>query len=189
MCAYGAAWLKPTSVVGTLPQLGKLERRCPGGLRHVILQGTVSFVENGVRTNCWRTSLAGRYPPRLCRAWAALAEAAAPPAARIDDKGPALSEWWERSLASCQDLPPPDRCVVPAPLVDRRPLEWPRPDRQCWGRSFDEELEIARAHRAGLRHRSPASQSTRPPPRRQVDRLLTSTASSTSHAARLHQGL
>ena len=94
MCAYGAAWLKPTTVVGTLPGIANLERRCPGGLRHVILQGTVTFVENGKKENCWRTSLAGRYPPRLCRAWAAIADAAAPASARADGGEAPLSEWW-----------------------------------------------------------------------------------------------
>ena len=47
MCAYGAAWLKPTTVVGTLPGFTNLGRCCPGGLRHVIFQGIVTFVENG----------------------------------------------------------------------------------------------------------------------------------------------
>ena len=147
MCAYGAAWLKPTTVVGTLP---------------------VTFVENGKKENCWRTSLAGRYPPRLCRAWAALADAAAPANARADGGEAPLSEWWERGLAACQDFPPPERCVVPTALVDRRLLERPRPDRQCWGRSYREEIELARAHRAGLRHRAAARRPARPPPRRQA---------------------
>eukprot|EP00973_Karenia_brevis_P063126 8776197-Karenia_brevis.AAC.1 len=39
-CAYGAAWKKPTTWKGNVPGLEKLSKRCPGNIKHVVLQGT-----------------------------------------------------------------------------------------------------------------------------------------------------
>jgi len=42
------------------------------------------------------------------------------------------------------------------PLVDQRLLERLRPDRRCWGLGYDEEIELTRARRPGLRHHATA---------------------------------
>eukprot|EP00972_Heterocapsa_arctica_P046190 6814762-Heterocapsa_arctica.AAC.1 len=47
----------------------------------------------------WRTALAGVYPPGLCRAWARVAKAAAPPGALRPsgrDGLPDLARWEDR---------------------------------------------------------------------------------------------
>eukprot|EP00972_Heterocapsa_arctica_P021498 3162845-Heterocapsa_arctica.AAC.1 len=37
-CAYGSCFKKPTSLLGTLPGMSKLQRRCAGGHWHEHLQ-------------------------------------------------------------------------------------------------------------------------------------------------------
>ncbi|CAK0835822.1 unnamed protein product, partial [Prorocentrum cordatum] len=41
MCAFGAAWKKPTLLVGNLQGLERMEARCPRHARHVVLQGVL----------------------------------------------------------------------------------------------------------------------------------------------------
>ena len=71
--------MKPTTLLGTLPGLDALGRRCKGNHWHEHLQGTVAIpLKEGGHKTSWRTSLAGRYNPNLCRAWAQIARQAAP---------------------------------------------------------------------------------------------------------------
>ena len=63
LCAYGAAWKKPTGLSSNVPGFASAIRRCPGCRRHVALQCTV-FVE-GAGWH-WRTSYAAAYPPASC---------------------------------------------------------------------------------------------------------------------------
>jgi len=95
MCAYGAHYKKATGIVGTLPGLSGLQRLCTGGHTHEYLQGTVRTAEGSK----WKSALAGRYPPALCRAWARVARAAAPPGARRSDGSPHAA-WWGARLAA-----------------------------------------------------------------------------------------
>ncbi|CAK0903481.1 unnamed protein product, partial [Prorocentrum cordatum] len=75
MCSYGAAWRKPTRLVGTLEGLERMGQLCPGHGRHVVLQGSVHLPGTGWR---WRTSFASVYPLRFCRRLAGLCWDAAP---------------------------------------------------------------------------------------------------------------
>ena len=77
MCAYGARYLKWTSIATTLPELQVLSRRCCCSIPHEILQGKVRH--SGVWV--WKTSLARCYPPALALAVAACLVSCAPPPA------------------------------------------------------------------------------------------------------------
>ena len=97
MCCFDAAWKKPTRLVGTLPLLELLGGRCPGHPRHVRLQGVVEV--EGKRL--WRTKFAAAYPPRLCRAVAAVAGDAAPRSAwRRPGEAEELACWEQRLAAA-----------------------------------------------------------------------------------------
>ena len=75
----GACYLKPTRLMGTLPDLESLGGGCMCQLPHEHLQGMTVFEDaSGKRTSIWKTSLAGRCPPLLCRAAARLISRAAP---------------------------------------------------------------------------------------------------------------
>ena len=94
-CRFGTPWLKPTCLVGSLPGLHSLALRCHGCPRHLHLCGKV---EDWTGRQRWLTSLAGAYPPALCRLWAKVAGASAPSCAwrRADDTR--MSSEWEADL-------------------------------------------------------------------------------------------
>ena len=62
---------------------------------HEHLEGTVGIIENGQLVRKWKTSLAGRYVPQLCRAWAALLRLHAPVGAIPAVKRPGLETCWQ----------------------------------------------------------------------------------------------
>lgn len=72
---YGAHYIMPTRIIGTLPHLESLARRCQGGHAHDRLQGIVEVSSGCTSQRLWATSLAAAYPPALARAWAELAAA------------------------------------------------------------------------------------------------------------------
>ena len=78
MCAFGTPYQKYTRFSGTLPGLDSLNRVCCCGLPHEHLQGLVRVVHDGKPKWVWKTSLAGRYPARLCQAFTKILAAAAP---------------------------------------------------------------------------------------------------------------
>ena len=98
-CEYGARYLKPTELRGTLPGLHLLSRRCRGGHFHERLQGTVQMC--GIRT--WRTSLSGKYAPLLCQKRAAVLSDAAERTcfARDSREVQVGMDRLERDLCSC----------------------------------------------------------------------------------------
>jgi hypothetical protein len=167
MCAYGAAFKKPTAIVGTLPSLDGFARHCPGGLRHVQLQGTVTIENEVGRKSHWRTSLAGAYPPQFCRDLATRYAAAAPPRSFVLPGEPTLSDWWERSLVAAGGLEQPRRCVGTPALRADQLLEWEDCVKQWGGLPVAEERLVAKAHREGLRlHAADARRASRAAPRR-----------------------
>ena len=148
MCAYGAAWKKPTGLCSNLPNFADAVRRCPGCQQHVILQGSV-FVEGiGWR---WRTSYAAAYPPALCRAVARVLGDSAPPSAFCRPNEQLLAPAWEDELwraAGGAEAGPGD--AVALPLLPRRAtLGWERASRSWDGVDLGKELGILRAHRGG----------------------------------------
>lgn len=85
MCAY------TTRLCGTLPCLHHLHRRCSCVLPHERLQGLAHFEQSDRRVSAvWKTTLAGRYPPRLCREVVRVARLSAPhgAAAKADESNP-----------------------------------------------------------------------------------------------------
>ena len=103
LCAFGTPFKKPTRFAGTLPGLGALTRECTcTDLHPVVLQGRVRLRSG--RT-CWLSSLGGAYPPRLSRAFAELAVAAAPSSAHRRSAEPRLDERWERAMAAAARAP------------------------------------------------------------------------------------
>ena len=127
-CQYGAPYLKPTVFAGSLPGLSLLSRYCSGGHCHERLAGTVTDPVTGRRT--WRTTLAGRYPPALCRAYAAVAVSARPDQRRASRRRPRhffngpsaiASLGWVDPFVSGRLHCPPDGTV-----------EW-QPEDNSWG--------------------------------------------------------
>ncbi|CAK0838390.1 unnamed protein product [Prorocentrum cordatum] len=107
-CRYGAPYLKPTVFVTNVPSLSVIERACVCIVPHGRLEGKVKIPdETGKLVWKWKTSLAGAYPPGLCRVAArGLKEALGPGALRRDGE-PALDPRWERELAVAAGFPQP----------------------------------------------------------------------------------
>ncbi|CAK0801704.1 unnamed protein product, partial [Prorocentrum cordatum] len=114
-CRYGAPYLKPTVFVTNVPSLSVIERACVCTVPHERLEGKVKIPdETGKLVWKWKTSLAGAYPPGLCRVAArGLKEALGPGALRRDGE-PALDPRWERELAAAAGLPQPKPLEVPS---------------------------------------------------------------------------
>ena len=131
-CRYGTPWLKPTALCGTLPGMWQLGLRCNCCSRHVVLQGKVCCRVS--RRQVWLTSLAAAYPPKLCRSWADVVLAAAPPSARRRPDDPILSSHWEADLRAACSCTGPSTARVPA-CPARFQLPWD-PAGPRWGTSF-----------------------------------------------------
>ena len=68
-----------------------------GPHEHEHLEGTVAVQEQGLLVRKWKTSLAGRYAPSLCRAWALILREHAPPGALRSPScpRPGLETCWQ----------------------------------------------------------------------------------------------
>ena len=128
VCEYGMHFQKATGVMGTLPQLSSLGRRCCGNHYHEHLQGTV-HTDSGV---AWRTSLAGAYAPPLCRAWAGLVSAVAPTCARRAAHELPDSDWWSHRLCTAAGVDVSECRIPRLRCPDGCPREWPLGASQ-WG--------------------------------------------------------
>ncbi|CAK0810785.1 unnamed protein product, partial [Prorocentrum cordatum] len=118
-CQYGCTYKKPTFVISDHPDLSVIGRACSGGHAHEILEGKVSVAIEGSIRSRWKTSLAGSYPPALCRAWAKALGAVAPSSAWRRHGDPQVSDDWEAHLAAAVGRPTGD-------LVRREPVAGPR---------------------------------------------------------------
>jgi hypothetical protein len=143
MCAFDAAWFKPTRLCGTVPGLELMGRRCPGGVKHVVLQG---LVEDASGKKRWRTSFASAYPAAFSRCLAGVLAAVAPKGALRRATEPALSTWWERRLCRASKQPDPVRCVEVSRLPRKPYLGWESSRSHWCGQAVPEELEVLRAH-------------------------------------------
>ena len=142
---------KPTTFCGTPPGLHRIGRKCCCSEHLERLQGTVTLeTEKGPKT-IWRTSLASKYAPALCRILAQVVADAAPRSAFRADGEALIKPRWERDLAAALgkgDQPPADRVAPSCPLAlhDRlgacHPLVgWPpRPARAPSGASCAPQL-------------------------------------------------
>jgi hypothetical protein len=79
MCAFGLKdpvsakfYFKPTSIIGTLPELQSLNKLCPHNHEHETVEGTVLYNGRVIK----RSKVAGAYPIRFCSHLAALVGAA-----------------------------------------------------------------------------------------------------------------
>ena len=130
VCMYGAAYKKPTRLVGTLPGPATLGRTCGGGHYHERLSGTVCTSRDGVTQKGWRTSFASAYTPRLARAIARLTRAARGTHAASTSAAAANADRarWKACLlraagAECVSLPEAAAPLRKLPANDSR--EWP----------------------------------------------------------------
>ena len=82
MCRFGAPYKKPTTIFTTVSSLAEaLNMRCCCVVKHIRLQGTAKVRVGDKWKSVWLTSLAGAYPPKLCRLYAAALLKHAPPTA------------------------------------------------------------------------------------------------------------
>ena len=127
-CAYGANYLKPTFIATNIPEMKQLSKLCPGNHYHEHLSGKVKVEsETGKRVWAWKTTLAGLYPPRLCRSCAqVLKSVAVPGASHASDLG-----RWEALMAAASQKPVPAEPWSPScPRAFRSP--WANSD-GTWG--------------------------------------------------------
>ena len=149
-CRYRTSYLKPTRLSGMLAGLSSLALRCNCTLPHEQLCGLVRV--GGVQV--WKTSLAGKYPPRLCRAIAELV--------RLHLDGPeglaaaVIEKVWDRELASAKRIEAPSE--APAPSCPARwRCEWASsPTFSMCGDSRERRLAAIEARRASRSRRGAA---------------------------------
>ena len=110
-CRFGTPWLKPTCIVGTLPGLRALALPCNGCQRHLHLRGKVEDADTGKQV--WLTTLAGAYPPELCRLWAKIIGAAAPHDAWRQKDDQDMSPLWEAELCTATGCSSHSRTSLP----------------------------------------------------------------------------
>ena len=140
MCSFGAFYKKPTRIIGSLPGLSSLGQRCSGGHTHERLAGTIRVEEAGTSRQVFVTSLAGRYPPPLCRQWARIAKRVLPTTGSARN-GFADMAPWEAALCAARNAGVGSHFVPTCPAGC--PREWPR-DPQRW--DFTETWIPPRAH-------------------------------------------
>ena len=100
-CQYGCRYQKPTLLLTDLEELTSLAATCKGGHMHEHLQGTVRLQSGpDAGRRFWKTTLAGKYPPELCRRWAQVLGATAPRSA-WSHAAPrhAVHPHWENEMA------------------------------------------------------------------------------------------
>lgn len=123
MCHYGTPYQKFTRLSGTLFGLESLNALCTCCVPHEQLQGLAKFCEPSGKTySVWKTSLAGKYPPGLCRALAQLLAASAPANAfRAYAEAP-ISRCWRNDLGAAVAAPPSH--LAPPGCPKRFRCEW-----------------------------------------------------------------
>ena len=70
LCRFGSEYRKPTGLLTTVAALEQLALRCNHSYRHIPAAGSVRVRDGGRYRWVARTTLAGAYPPQLCRKWA-----------------------------------------------------------------------------------------------------------------------
>ena len=99
MCRFGVAHRKSTIIASNMPGLEVVGKTCLCEVQHEVLKGVVVLPTPSGSKRIWKTSLASKYPPSLCKQFAAAAALIAPRSAWRSSAEPQLNEWWERSLA------------------------------------------------------------------------------------------
>ena len=122
-CFDGTPYQKYTSLCGTVPNLCTLEAKCRCSLPHEHLQGMVLMPQPGTKPKwVWKTTLAGRYPPALCRRVANLLAACAPDGGLRAVGEPVIARHWLAELGNAIGSGP---VATPVPTCPRRCVcEW-----------------------------------------------------------------
>ena len=81
LCRFGSEYRKPTGLLTNIAALEQLAVRCNHSYRHIPAAGSVRVRDGGRYRWVARTTLAGAYPPQLCRKWAQLIHSQVSPAA------------------------------------------------------------------------------------------------------------
>ena len=105
-CAWGATWQKSSQLRTNVEQLAALGKRCRDLPQHSheVLEGTVTLMIDGSPQNIWKTSLAAKYVPALCRAWAGILKEVAPQNALAAPGATTMSPVWQHWLVRACDL-------------------------------------------------------------------------------------
>ena len=125
-CQYGTPYKKPTRFDTNAASLGVLAASCTCSRHKEILQGLVK--DPSTSKWRWKTALAARYPPRLCRSYAVAIGSMAPSGAWRSRDEPQVLARWGRALAAAVGAPATARPVAPS-LPARVVLPWRRGER------------------------------------------------------------
>ena len=128
MCAFAAAWKKPTRIATNLAGCAFLGRKGPGHRRHVVLHSIVKIPDEGSR---WRTSFAAAYPVAMVRAWAKALRGSAPKWGWRACNEPRLRRWWEGRWATASKNKLPARWQTFRTFKPQQ-LGWEHAT-SCWG--------------------------------------------------------
>ena len=99
-CAWGATFKKPSQLRTNMDALSALGKLC-GDVRphqHETLEGKVTIEQGGRQVSVWKTSLAGRYVPDFCRAWAKVLRTQAPKGALVRPGASPQNPQWQMWL-------------------------------------------------------------------------------------------
>jgi hypothetical protein len=135
-CAYGACYRKATQVRTNCKELLALTRRCRDMPEHCHeqLSGTVTIMgASGKPETRWRTALAAKYVPNLCREWASILRSVAPASAIVLPCQPSLSGLWSAWLQHATGLVDVTGACIAAPTCPEKFVcEWEQALR-VWG--------------------------------------------------------
>ena len=101
-CPFGANYKKRSQLRTNMVALTKLSKFCshPPGT-HDVLEGTVTIVKEGKLVNVWKTSLAAKYVPALCREWVEIMRSCAPKQAFTPPNQAVVQPHWQILLMEC----------------------------------------------------------------------------------------
>ena len=101
-CPFGADYKKRSQLRTNMVALTKLSKFCPHPPgTHDVLEGTVTIMKEGKLVNVWKTSLAARYVPGLCREWVEIMRCCAPMQAFTPPGQAAVHPHWQILLMEC----------------------------------------------------------------------------------------
>jgi hypothetical protein len=113
MCCHDTQYNKHTLIRGKLAHLEDFTCYCRCQVPHEHLQGIAGFAQpDRKRKSVWKTTLAGKYPPKLCQAIASVLARSAPHAAWRRVGEPSLSGSWRKAVCRCTKTPEPKTAVV-----------------------------------------------------------------------------
>ena len=95
-CPFGADYKKRSKLRANMDSLAKLSKFCPHPPgTHDVLEGEVTIVQEGKIVSKWKTSLAARCVPGLCREWVEIMRSCAPPQAFTPPGQAAIHPYWQ----------------------------------------------------------------------------------------------